>query len=145
MTKQRDSIIAFPPASKILFFSVPSTITRIGPNAFYRCNNLLSIQLQDNSVKTISASAFEGCKNLAYVNIPKCVEAVGQNAFKDCKKLHCGLFIENNTVEFTNILIETGKMPLKCFKKCGVLVTNNRKMCVNVNRASVLLMIFISS
>ena len=119
-TKARDNIVVFPPASSIKYFSVPSTIKTIGANAFYKCINIQSIQIQDESVTEISSGAFEDCINLIYINIPKCIKTVGVNAFKNCKNLRCGLLIENTSLSFINRLKNDAKIPSRCFKKCGV-------------------------
>ena len=123
----RDSIVVYPPASSIKYFSVPSTIKTIKANAFYKCINLRSVQIQDDSVTEISAGAFDGCINLIYINIPKSIRAVGANAFRNCRRLQCGLLIENYSLSFVTKLKDDAKIPSRCFKKCSVERTCKRR------------------
>ena len=59
MTSQRDSIVIFPPASPNKYFAIPFSVKTINSYAFYKCNNLISVMIMDNSVNLILASASE--------------------------------------------------------------------------------------
>lgn len=61
-------------------------VTTIGEQAFYRCTNLLSINIPQ-SVTTIQDNAFDDCTNLTSVFIPAGVSSIGAHAFSDCYKL----------------------------------------------------------
>ena len=84
-------------------------MTRIGPEAFYRCTSLLQISLPaslsgidyrtfgdctsltDVSIATgvtsIGDSAFHGCTNLIAVSIPDSITRIGYSAFDNCPSL----------------------------------------------------------
>ena len=62
---------------------IPSSVTAIGEEAFYKCFNLTSVVIP-NSVTAIGESAFSGCYNLTSVVIPNSVTAIGKDAFSDC-------------------------------------------------------------
>lgn len=89
--------------------SIPSSVTKIGDYAFYKCTDLTSIELPSGvtslghdafngctnlssltlpfGVKEINSSAFEGCKSLTSVTLPSGVERVYNYAFKGCESL----------------------------------------------------------
>ncbi|EAX97656.1 surface antigen BspA-like [Trichomonas vaginalis G3] len=124
------SLILFPPASDVKFFSLPGTTTNIGEGAFMSCINLLSIMIPSNSVQQISQNAFEGCRNLKMINIPICVKIIGQDAFKDCDQLSCGCQIENRNKTFLFELIEKSKLPRRCIKNCEELCSFKNMKCI---------------
>ena len=60
--------------------TIPSTVTSIGDQAFYACENL-AIEIIPNSVTSIGRQAFAYCTNLAIENLPTSVVNVGAGAF----------------------------------------------------------------
>lgn len=63
-------------------------VVTIGEAAFWRCANLTTVVIPDNSrLTTIGAEAFYNCGNLAAITIPKGVTSVGDRAFYDCEGL----------------------------------------------------------
>lgn len=66
--------------------TLPSTITSIGGNAFYRCNRLTSVTIP-NSVKTINNNAFYNCSGLTTITLPEQLVSIGMAAFSDCTGL----------------------------------------------------------
>ena len=63
-------------------------VVTIGEAAFWRCANLTTVVIPDNSrLTTIGAEAFYNCENLAAIAIPKGVTSVGDRAFYDCEGL----------------------------------------------------------
>lgn len=63
--------------------TIPNTITSIGDDAFFRCENLSNVKL-GNNVLSIGDNAFACCKNISNINIPDCVVSIGKNAFYSC-------------------------------------------------------------
>lgn len=76
--------------------SIPTTVnyqginydvTEIGPNAFYLCKSLSSINFP-NGLKSIASSAFYGCSKLTAITIPESVTTVADYAFLACSSLN---------------------------------------------------------
>ena len=66
--------------------AIPSTITTIGYDAFYKCTNLTSVTIP-NSVTSIGDGAFYGCTSLTSATIPNSVSTIGSQAFYGCTSL----------------------------------------------------------
>ena len=82
---------AFKNCSNLVRLSNVTGITAIGDEAFYGCAKLVQFgnaadQTYLRPVKTIGASAFEGCTVLPKVYLEE-VTAIGANAFKNCTNL----------------------------------------------------------
>ncbi len=67
-------------------YSVPSTVTAIGDNAFIYNTHIASVTLGE-SVISIGAFAFNACINLTEINLPNSVTTIGNAAFADCEAL----------------------------------------------------------
>ncbi len=65
---------------------VESGITKIGSQAFIKCDTLTSIELS-NTIKSIDDGAFAYCKGLTNVSLPSSVETIGEGAFAYCNNL----------------------------------------------------------
>ena len=68
--------------------NIPSTyqglpITNIAGNAFYKCSNLISVNIPD-SVVSIGSCAFYDCTNIVKLNIPERIKYIGSYAFLGC-------------------------------------------------------------
>ena len=61
-------------------------VVAIGERAFYECENLTSVTIQ-NGVTSIGRYAFYGCSKLASVEIPDGVLSIGDSAFALCTSL----------------------------------------------------------
>ena len=66
--------------------TIPNSVTSIGENAFFDCQNLNSIVIP-NSITNIGESAFCGCISLASITIPNSVIDIGEWAFGECISL----------------------------------------------------------
>ena len=76
---------------------IPKNIKNIGNNAFIKCDNLVTIEFEDDSkVERIGNSAFWGCVNLNEVSIPGSVDFIGDHAFSYCDKLQSILVEDSN-------------------------------------------------
>ena len=62
------------------------TVTEIGEDAFWNCNDITSVSIP-NSVKTIGKLAFSWCEALQSIDIPAGVITIGDRAFKNCTAL----------------------------------------------------------
>ena len=78
-------IIAYANASGATY-DIPNSVTTIGEEAFYGCDNLTSVTIP-NSVTTIEADAFINCESLTSITIPNSVTTIGSCAFLGCKSL----------------------------------------------------------
>ena len=76
-------IVVYPASKDGSEYTIPNSVTTIGPGAFSCCTSLASIDIP-NSVTTIGEEAFRFCKSLASVNIGESVTTIGYGAFDDC-------------------------------------------------------------
>ncbi len=74
------------------------TVTAIGEDAFYACENMTSINIP-NTVKIIGATAFYSCTGLTEVEIPNGVDSIAPRAFYKCNGL--------KTVDLSNATLKT--------------------------------------
>ena len=77
---------AFYRCYNLVSVNIPVGVTSVGNSAFHDCRALSSITIP-NSVTSIGNSAFSGCDALTSITIPNSVTSIGHSAFKDCKKL----------------------------------------------------------
>ena len=61
-------------------------VTKIGGNAFWRCDGIETVVLPDTITK-IENSAFEECANLRAINIPNSLTSIGFYSFYKCESL----------------------------------------------------------
>ncbi len=62
---------------------VNGALIEVGEAAFYNCNFLKKITLGEGLV-SLSAQAFEGCTSLSEVTLPSTLEDIGEDVFNDC-------------------------------------------------------------
>lgn len=62
------------------------SVTRIGVDAFWACEDLNSVTIP-NTVTSIASGAFSACWYLTSVTIPNSVTSIGQSAFSQCTSL----------------------------------------------------------
>ena len=65
---------------------LPTTVTKIGENAFYNCANMTTITNTSN-VDIIGANAFSGCKALTAITLKSSMTSIGDGAFAICSSL----------------------------------------------------------
>lgn len=85
-TKNREGLVAYPPAKQDKSFIIPEGVKEISSKAFSHCCDLIDIVIS-NSVTSIGDFAFYWCRNLKNVKILSAVQYIGDNAFGDCIEL----------------------------------------------------------
>ena len=83
--KAQKELICYP-RGKTGAVDIPSSVTSIGPSAFYYCSGLTSVTIP-SGVTSVGASAFSGCSGLTSVTIPSGVTSVGASVFSGCSGL----------------------------------------------------------
>ena len=66
-------------------FTLPTSMKEIGEKAFYNCDGLKLLEL--DNVVTIGISAFNHCSNLKEINLPPTIKYLLKNAFYNCQKV----------------------------------------------------------
>ena len=84
--KVKTEIKCYPAGKTEISYTIPDGITRIGDNAFNRCENLTKVTIT-STVTRIGDSTFLYCTNLKEVFIPSNVMRIGQDAFSNCYKI----------------------------------------------------------
>lgn len=79
----RDTLYQVLSGRKADSYTMPGTVSKIKPYAFWGDYNLRRVDISSN-VKEISAHAFSNCKNLKEVGIPYSVKNIDVKAFEDC-------------------------------------------------------------
>ncbi len=92
----------------------PSTIKKIGTNAFNSCFSLEKISFQEPLINelVIETGAFHACHNLNEVNLPEGLTAIYPNAFSNCSSLKSVIIPASVT-----------SLGTYCFFECGALET----------------------
>jgi hypothetical protein len=67
-------------------YTIPSSVTSIGSEAFFACVSLTSITIP-SSVTSIGNDAFWACTNLTSITIPSSVTSISYGVFGDCRNL----------------------------------------------------------
>ncbi len=96
-SKDMTTLIQFPIASSITFYTIPNGVKTIGPDAFEGCTQLKKLTIPE-SVTTIGDSAFSGCIDLTEVAIYEGVTSISDFAFYGCTGL-TNLTIPNSATE----------------------------------------------
>ena len=77
---------AFMKCKYLMKLVLPSTMRTIGPFAFYECELLNDINLQEG-IRYIESNAFESCKSLQEIILPSTMRIIYHNAFSYCTNL----------------------------------------------------------
>jgi len=77
---------AFCGCSNLTFIEIPDGVISIGNYAFYGCSSLTSIEIP-NGVTSICEWTFLGCSSLTSIEIPDSMTSIGEGAFDGCSYL----------------------------------------------------------
>ena len=115
---------AFASCSNLTSITLPNNVTLIENSAFQYCSNLISITLS-NKLRSIGNYAFWGCSSLTSITIPASVTSIGNYAFASCSNL-TSITIPNSVTRIGN----------SAFENCSNLTTiniDNTKAYVDAN------------
>jgi uncharacterized delta-60 repeat protein len=93
-TKNLTTLIKCPPGAKAGTYTLPSSVTSIGVDAFQGCYKLTNVGLPVG-VTNIASAAFGGCSGLTSITIPAGVSSIGGNAFAWCTSMQAVYFQGN--------------------------------------------------
>lgn len=111
-------------------------VTAIGQEAFYECENLVSVTIP-NSVTSIGLAAFASCTRLKSVTLSNSLKFIGKYAFSNCKSLRT-ITIPNSVTTIEDYAFQgcsnltTASVP-KTVKTIGIDVFNK---CPKLNSTS---------
>jgi hypothetical protein len=83
------------PAGKAGTYTIPNSVTSIGPGAFSGCTTLTNLTIP-NSVTNIGNAAFRSCPHLANITMGEKVTTIGAWAFDYCTSL-TGVYFQGNS------------------------------------------------
>lgn len=77
---------------------IPNTLTSLGAGIFTGCKNLLSVNFNNNTnITSIPGETFAGCSSLEEITIPPNVTSIGEEAFSNCRRLEIVVIPEKVT------------------------------------------------
>lgn len=88
-------------------YSVKSGTKTIAEDAFYYCEDLVSVTLPDGLLY-INTSAFDGCESLTSITIPESVKNISESAFCNTGYYNNNANWQNGALYIGNHLIEAG-------------------------------------
>ena len=89
--KDKSELLVFPLGRQRTIYTVPSSVTVIGENAFYSCSELLGVTLPAGLL-TIKSYAFYGCSSLDEIVLPASLTSIEFGAFQGCSGLDSAVF-----------------------------------------------------
>ncbi|UTC62763.1 leucine-rich repeat domain-containing protein [Treponema sp. OMZ 787] len=127
ITSNADNWGAFKDCTKIISVRFPVSLTHgIGPNIFYGCTGLTSIDLSRcRNLTTISWNVFDGCTGLTSIDLSGCINltGIGDYAFYDCRGL--------TSIDLSGC-IKLTKIGGVVFGSCTALTSIDLSRCINL-------------
>lgn len=80
--KEKTQIISYPAGKLEKEFVIPSSVTTIKVEAFYRCEHLENVKIPE-SITSIEYCAFYRCENLRSIEIPESVKSIENKIISD--------------------------------------------------------------
>ena len=65
----------------------PPSLTSIGDEAYFSCNNLVEVDLSPN-LESIGSATFQNCPRLISITLPDSLSSIGASAFESCIRLN---------------------------------------------------------
>jgi len=93
--RNQTTLIEYPQGKAGGNYTIPATVTSIGPGAFQSCDTLISITIP-NGVTSIGSGAFRFCDRLTNVTIGASVTNLGFYTFAGCTSLSAIMVAANN-------------------------------------------------
>jgi len=90
------TLIAYPSGKSESEYTIPSSVTSIGEDAFFNCDRLTNVSIT-SSVTTIGNYAFDSCNRLTQIAIPSSVTYIGQGTFSTCPNLTSITFADTSS------------------------------------------------
>lgn len=72
--------------TSITSLTIPSSVTTVGPSAFRNCQALTQISLPEG-ITRLDVYAFTGCLSLETISLPASLTSMGESALGDCSSL----------------------------------------------------------
>lgn len=102
--------------SNIESITISNGVKEIGINAFRLCQDLKTVNIEGNSLKTINPYAFFGCTDLKYVNFPQSIDHIGDYSFITSTNLNSVSIYENTKFNPETVFAKETKIKIKKLK-----------------------------
>lgn len=107
--------LAFSEKSTVKKVTIPSSVKKIEARAFWKCESLESVSLEDG-IETVGEGAFADCPKIGSVVFPASVREIRANAFAGCSNLKTIEFVGSHDLSlgqyiFYKTTIENIRLP----------------------------------
>ena len=88
---------AFAGCNSMQYIKIPASVEMIGNCAFFECDFLSEIEIEEGQLQEIGDYAFTDC-DMESIVIPTKTGKIGEYAFSDCKRLEKMILIDTNFI-----------------------------------------------